>query len=113
MSKRRPTKPRAYWVYLIRRGDGALYAGIALDVQARLRQHERGAGSKALRGRGPLALALQRRVGPLGLALRVEAALKRLRKVQKEQLVASPRAFGRWLRAQEPALGRASASARP
>jgi putative endonuclease len=112
MPPRRLVRARAFWIYLIRRSDGALYAGIAVDVAARLRQHERGQGSKALRGRGPLALALRRRIGPKALALRIEAALKRLRKPQKEALAASPRAFSRWLSAQRSRFAAGAGSAR-
>ncbi len=82
-------KPRRWSVYLVRRADGALYCGIALDVAARLQQHEAGVGAKALRGRGPLALVFRRRVGSRSLALRAEARIKRLGKADKERLAAS------------------------
>lgn len=80
---------RVWWVYMLRRGDGALYTGIALDVARRLEQHREGVGSKALRGRGPLQLVWQQRVGTQAAALRLERRLKRLRKAQKERWVAS------------------------
>jgi putative endonuclease len=83
---------RNWWVYVVRRSDGALYAGIALDVARRLAEHEAGQGAKALRGRGPLRLVLRRRVGDRGRALRIEALVKRLRKAEKERLVRAPRA---------------------
>ncbi|MBL8727650.1 MAG: GIY-YIG nuclease family protein [Planctomycetes bacterium] len=78
-------------VYLVRRSDGALYAGIATDPERRLVAHRAGTGAKALRGRGPLTLVWSVGVGDRGLAQRVEAQLKRLPKDQKEQLVASAR----------------------
>ncbi|MFN0007354.1 MAG: GIY-YIG nuclease family protein [Planctomycetota bacterium] len=78
-------------VYLIRCSRGALYAGIATEVERRLEEHRRGRGAKALRGRGPLALVYRRAVGDRSLALRVEHGLKRLAKAEKEALVrASP-----------------------
>ncbi len=82
-------RPGCWSVYLVRRVDGALYCGIALDVAARLAQHEAGRGAKALRGRGPLLLAFVRRLGPRSLAMRAEAAIKRLPKARKERLVTS------------------------
>ena len=83
-------KKRGAWsVYLVRRADGALYCGIALDVAARLQQHAKGLGAKALRGRGPLELVFRRRVGERSLALRAEARIKRLPKADKERLAAS------------------------
>jgi putative endonuclease len=99
-----------WWVYLVRRADGALYAGIALDVARRLAEHRAGRGSKALRGRGPLRLVLRRRVGDRGRALRLEALLKRLSKEQKERLVRAPRAGWRRLLA---AIALSGARTRP
>lgn len=78
-------------MYLVRCLDGALYTGIARDVERRLAQHRAGRGAKALRGRGPLVLVLARRVGERGHALRVEAAIKRLKKNEKEVLAARAR----------------------
>lgn len=90
-------RTRRWSVYLVRRADGALYAGIAIDVAERFAAHGAGRGAKALRGRGPLVLVWQRRVGDRGLAQRVEYRLKRLDKVDKERLVAEPGFARRWL----------------
>jgi putative endonuclease len=79
----------AWWVYLLRCGDGTLYCGIALDVAARLKQHQAGRGAKYTRGRGPLELAYQEACGSKAEALRRERALKRLRRVAKESLIAA------------------------
>ena len=91
------TSGKTWWVYVVRRADGALYTGIALDVARRLLQHGAGRGAKALRGRGPLELVCRRRIGALGLALRVERAMKRLSKAEKERLLAAPRLLRAWL----------------
>ena len=82
----------ASWnLYLIRTGDGALYAGIATDVERRLEEHKRGGsrGSKFLRSRGPLKLVYHVSVGSRALASRAEARLKALPKIDKEQIVAT------------------------
>jgi putative endonuclease len=73
----------------VRRRDGALYTGIAIDVRRRIAEHagERGRGAKSLRGRGPLRLVFQRVIGPRGLALRVEGRIKKLPKARKEELI--------------------------
>jgi putative endonuclease len=55
-----------------------LYCGIATDVAARIAAHDAGTGARYTRGRGPLAVVAQRRVGTRSLALRVEHAVKRL-----------------------------------
>ncbi len=80
----------------MRRADGALYTGIATDVRRRLAEHVAGRGAKALRGRGPLQVVLRRRIGDVGIALRIEHALKQLPKATKEQLVAEPRRWRTW-----------------
>ena len=88
---------RTWWLYLVRRRDRALYTGIALDVERRVREHAAGKGAKALRGHGPLVVVFSAAIGNRAKAQRVEAQLKRLAKADKERLVAS-RAFARrWL----------------
>lgn len=84
-------------VYLVRCRDGALYTGIATDVSRRLAEHEQGAGkgAKYLRGKGPLRLVLNKAVGRRGLALRVEARIKRLPKARKEDLIGQDALIGR------------------
>lgn len=77
-----------WFLYLIRCRDGHLYTGITTDVDRRLQEHSRGPrGARFLRGRGPLTLAYQARVGSRGEALRAEYRVKQLRRVQKEALV--------------------------
>ncbi|MGE3174651.1 MAG: GIY-YIG nuclease family protein [Planctomycetota bacterium] len=83
-------------VYLVRRADGALYTGVATDVTARFAAHCAGRGAKALRGRGPLTLVFRRRIGDRGRALQFEQRIKRLRKADKERLVASHAFARRW-----------------
>ena len=81
----------SWYVYVLRTRAGHLYTGIATDVARRIEEHEseNGRGAKALRGRGPLRLVYRRRVGDLGLALRVEKRLKRESKRDKEAIVSA------------------------
>jgi putative endonuclease len=82
----------AQWnLYMIRTRGGSLYAGVATDVARRFDEHrgQRGRGSRYLRGRMPLRLVFERRIGDKSLALRAESRLKRLRKHRKEQIVRS------------------------
>ncbi|HNW94368.1 MAG TPA: GIY-YIG nuclease family protein [bacterium] len=67
-----------YSVYILRCADGTLYTGIALDVAARVAQHNAGTGARYTRGRGPVRVLVRRRVGSRSEAQRLEAALKRL-----------------------------------
>lgn len=84
-----PAPSDSWSVYMVRRADGALYTGIATDVERRLGEHEdgKGRGAKALRGRGPLTLVLSHVVGERGRAQQLEARIKRLSKARKEQLL--------------------------
>lgn len=75
-----------WWVYLLRCSDGTLYCGIALDVAARLKQHEEGKGAKYTRGRGPLELVYHEACASKPAALRRERAIKRLPRARKAAL---------------------------
>ncbi len=77
--------------YLLRCADGTLYTGIATDVSRRISEHEQGTrGAKYLRGRGPLELVYQRAVGDRSVATRVELRVKRLARIEKEDLQRLP-----------------------
>jgi len=78
-----------WYLYLIRCRDDTLYTGISTDVDRRFAQHrgKGNAGSKYLKGRGPLSLAFQKNLGTKSLALKVERAVKRMPKARKEQLI--------------------------
>jgi len=84
------TRPRVvaetWWVYLLRCGDGTLYCGIALDVEARLQQHRAGKGAKYTRGRSPLEVVYREACAGKVEALRCERAIKRLRRQAKLEL---------------------------
>jgi predicted GIY-YIG superfamily endonuclease len=77
-----------WFVYLIRCGDGTLYCGIALDVEARLKLHEVGKGAKYTRGRGPLVLVYWESCDTKAEALRRERSIKRMRREVKLRLCA-------------------------
>lgn len=78
-------------LYLVRTRAGALYTGVAKDVDRRLVEHDgsKGKGAKYLRSKGPFKLTYQARIGSRALALKVEAGVKRLSKQKKEELVAA------------------------
>jgi putative endonuclease len=73
----------AWTLYLLRCGDGTLYCGIALDVEARLAQHRAGKGAKYTRGRGPLELVYAEPCASKPEALRRERAVKRMSRAAK------------------------------
>ena len=77
----------AWYVYILRCGDGTLYTGITDDVPRRLAAHRAGKGAKYTRGRGPLELVWQEEVPDKSAALRREYQLKQLSRSEKEQLI--------------------------
>jgi predicted GIY-YIG superfamily endonuclease len=79
----------SWWVYILRCGDGTLYTGIALDVDARLTQHRAGTGAKYTRGREPLELVYQEPSPSRSAATRREAAIKRCSRGEKLILIQS------------------------
>jgi len=76
-------------LYLVRCHDGSLYTGITTDVARRFAEHQGNGdtGAKYLRGRGPLALVFQKKLGSRSLALGVESKVKKLSKARKEDLI--------------------------
>jgi putative endonuclease len=83
--------PHAWFVYILRCGDGSLYTGVARDVAARIAKHEAGNGARYTRGRGPLQLCAKRRCESKSDALRLELAIKRLPRASKERLAVTRR----------------------
>jgi putative endonuclease len=80
-------------LYVIRTVSGALYTGIATDVQRRYQEHATG-GPKAarfLRANPPRKVVLKRRIGSRSLALKVEYRFKQLPKRDKEVIVRAGR----------------------
>lgn len=78
---------KTWKVYMLRCGDGSLYTGIAVDVQARLATHRSGKGAKYTRGRGPLELVYTEQCPDKGTALKRELAIKALSREEKLKLI--------------------------
>jgi putative endonuclease len=93
-SSARPAKGR-WRVYLLRCGDGTLYAGATNDLARRLAAHSNGTGARYTRSRLPVELAWSTRAADRSDALRREAALKQLSRAEKLALVARRRRAAR------------------
>jgi len=77
-----------YSLYIVRCADGSLYTGIAIDVERRMREHESDVrGAKYLRGKGPLRLEFEQRVGNRSVASQIEYHVKQLGRPDKENLI--------------------------
>ena len=89
MPRTSPSPSPRWLVYLLRCGDGSLYTGITNDLDKRLKAHAAGRASRYTRSRLPVTLAYSERQPDKSRALRREAAIKKLRRIDKEQLVAA------------------------
>ncbi len=74
--------------YLVRCGDGSLYAGVTTDVARRVAKHASGQGARYTRSRPPIELAWNSRPLDKRAAHRLEARLKRLNRIQKLAIAA-------------------------
>jgi predicted GIY-YIG superfamily endonuclease len=86
------TLPPGWIAYLLRCGDGSLYAGMTNDLRARLAAHrgEAGArGAKYTRGRGPFRVVWRQPCASRSEALRVEWRLKKMTRRERLALVKS------------------------
>lgn len=77
----------AWYVYLVRAANQALYCGISLDAQKRFAQHCAGKGARFFSTSPAQALVYIEECADKSTALKRELAIKRLPKVAKEQLL--------------------------
>ena len=78
---------KTWKLYILRCGDGSLYTGITVDVEARLEAHRSGKGAKYTRGRGPWELVYSEECGTHSEALKRELAIKQLTREEKMKLI--------------------------
>lgn len=77
---------KTWKLYVLRCGDGSLYTGITMDVQARLEMHRSGKGAKYTRGRGPLELVYSEECGSHSDALKREIEVKAMSREEKNEV---------------------------
>lgn len=80
------TKP--YWVYIVLCADDTYYTGIAVDADARIKQHNLGKGAKYTRSRRPVTCVYREMCIDKSVALRRELHIKSLTRAAKEDLIA-------------------------
>lgn len=76
------------YVYMLACADDTLYTGWTNNLTARLAAHNSGRGAKYTRGRAPVRLVFSEVFPSRSEALGYEAAIKKMGKVQKQQLIA-------------------------
>ncbi len=79
-----------YCLYIIRCSDGTLYTGITTDVEKRFNEHLSGKGAKYTKSHKPEKIEFVRTLGTKSDALKAEYKIKKLKRNEKEELIASP-----------------------
>lgn len=75
------------FVYILECADGTLYTGWTTDLERRLKEHNAGQAARYTRGRRPVVLAYCEEAADQSTAQRREAALRRLRRSDKLDLI--------------------------
>lgn len=83
----------AWFVYMLRCRDGSLYTGCTDDVERRLATHQSGKGAKYTRSRLPVELVYREEAADRSAALRREAAIKKLKRKEKLELLGGKTVF--------------------
>ena len=79
-----------WYLYLIECANGALYAGITTDVEARYQVHASGKGAKYTRANPPVRLVGARAFEDRSSALKAEWAIKQLPREKKVDFLTGP-----------------------
>jgi putative endonuclease len=87
----RKQRPSPWTVYIVQCSDGTLYTGVTTDLSRRLREHN-GQGSRGARftaARRPVMPVYHERANNRSAAGKREAAIKKLNRRQKLELISS------------------------
>lgn len=76
------------YTYLLECADQTLYCGWTNDLEKRLDAHNQGTGAKYTRPRRPVTLVYYEEFQTKEEAMRREAAIKKLNRIQKKALIA-------------------------
>ncbi len=76
-----------YYIYILRCEDNSLYTGIAKDYLIRYKKHRLGVGAKYTRNKKPVKIEKVWKVDSRSNALKVEYAIKRYSKIEKEKFI--------------------------
>lgn len=76
------------YVYILKCSDGTFYTGWTTDLEARVNTHNSGRGARYTRGRLPVSLVYYEELPDRSAALKREAAIKKLSRDKKAELIA-------------------------
>ncbi len=78
-----------YFTYIARCNDNSLYTGSCINIKAREEKHNKGEGAKYTKYRRPVKIVYFEKFNSRSEAQKREAQIKRLTKIEKENLVKS------------------------
>lgn len=78
-----------YYVYMLLCSDKTFYTGTSNDVKKRVKTHNAGKGAKYTKVRRPVKLMYTEELADKSAALKREICIKKLTRLQKEQLLKS------------------------
>ena len=81
------SKPKPYWVYVVQCADNTFYTGIALDLDSRIIEHNKGKASKYTRCRIPVKLVYSEIQTDKSAALKRELQIKKQSRQVKIALI--------------------------
>lgn len=78
-----------WYLYIVKCSDGSLYTGITTDLTRRVHEHNTNMsrGAKSLRGKKPVTLAYSEELPNRSAASLREAAIKRMSRSEKLELI--------------------------
>jgi putative endonuclease len=77
------------YVYIVECADGTFYTGWTTDLEARMEAHNRGRGGSYTRSRLPVRLIYCEEAEGKSEALKREAAIKKMSRVEKKKMMES------------------------
>jgi putative endonuclease len=77
---------REWFFYIVRCKDDTLYSGITVNVDERVKKHNKGTGARYTATHRPVTLVYSEKCGTASAAMKREKQVKRLPKIQKERL---------------------------
>jgi putative endonuclease len=91
--KKRAAKEKTpgWFLYILKCRDKTFYTGITTDLDRRLDQHNNGTASRCTRSRLPVVRVYQEACANRSEALKLECAVKKLTRKEKERLVRKKR----------------------
>ena len=85
---------KVYYTYMVRCSDGTLYTGYTADLHQRVRTHNAKKGAKYTKTRTPVELVYYETFETKQLALKREAAIKKLTRKEKLSLIEASTLLG-------------------